>query len=305
MTFTAGLTSRTNTFGLRGRALRAAITITAVSGFGLFGYDQGLMSGIITSRQFNLEFPPTEDNTVNQGAVVASYEIGCFFGALFVLFRGDLIGRRPIVLIGGLVMVIGAIISTASFGPQWGLGQFIVGRVISGLGNGMNTATIPVWQSELSKASNRGLLVNIEGSFVAVGTFVAYWVNFGLSYVENNSVSWRFPVALQIPLAMIVMVGIWGLPESPRWLIAKGRVEEARSILAALQPRHQEDKEEVDSEIRVVRDAITRTGKQLGLRDLFTNGKSQHFRRMLLGASTQFFQQFTGCNAAIYYVSST
>ena len=72
-------------------------------------------------------------------------------------------------------------------------------RVITGIGNGMNTATIPVWQSEMSKPENRGKLVNLEGAVVAFGTFIAYWLDFGLSYVDS-SVSWRFPVAFKFSL---------------------------------------------------------------------------------------------------------
>ncbi|PWY98620.1 general substrate transporter [Testicularia cyperi] len=134
---------------------------------------------------------------------------------------------------------------------------------------------------------------------IAVGTFIAYWIDFGLSYV-NTSVQWRFPVALQALFAIFVFAGMLGLPESPRWLMAKGRVDEARKVLHALEG-DDANKEEIEAELRVIGDAIRKTGKQAGLRDLFTGGKTQHFRRMLIGSSTQFFQQFTGCNAAIYY----
>lgn len=297
------LTSRTKTFGLRGFSLRFAVTLTAVLGFSLFGYDQGLMSGIITGPQFNAEFPPTEGEdrhaTVIQGAVTACYEIGCFFGALMALFGGDRTGRRPIVLVGAVLMVIGTIISTAAFGEKWGLGQFVVGRVISGLGNGMNTATIPVWQSEMSKAENRGILVSFEGSVIAVGTFIAYWIDFGFSYIDN-SVQWRFPVAFQIVFAIAVFVGMAGLPESPRWLIGHGRDEEARHVLTALHGDEGTD-ELINSEMRVIQETVRQSKNQGGFRELLTGGKTQHRRRMLIGASTQFFQQFTGCNAAIYY----
>lgn len=294
--------------GLTNRSLRVAVTAIAVTGFSLFGYDQGLMSGIITGEEFNKEFPPTgavngvtsEHTTVVQGAVTSCYELGCFFGALFALFRGDHIGRKPLIIFGSLIIVLGTIISTAAFGPHWGLGQFVVGRVITGIGNGFNTATIPVWQSEMSRAENRGRLVNLEGSVVAVGTFIAYWLDFGLSYV-NSSVQWRFPVAFQIFFALILFFGIIQLPESPRWLIAKDRKQEAMQILAALNGL-QPDDDAVHAEAVVVADAVNRFARsQVGVKELLSGGKTQHFARMVIGSSTQFFQQFTGCNAAIYY----
>lgn len=313
------LKGRTNTFGLTGRQLRVAITAIATTGFSLFGYDQGLMSGLITGVQFNKEFPPTDANrclpgtlgagcpkvdahhvTVIQGAVTSCYELGCFFGALFALFRGERYGRKPLITAGSLIIILGTIISTAAFREHWGLGQFVVGRVITGIGNGLNTATIPVWQSEMSRAENRGRLVNLEGSVVAVGTFIAYWLDFGLSYVDS-SVQWRFPVAFQIFFAAILFAGIVNLPESPRWLISKDRKEEAMTVLAALNDVDIND-DSIYAEATVIQDAVTRFSRsQVGFKDLFSGGKSQHFQRMVIGASTQFFQQFTGCNAAIYY----
>lgn len=304
-----GIFGRTNTFGLSGRPLRAAVTAFATVGFSLFGYNQGMMSGLITGTEFNYEFPATNMNspgadehhvTVVQGAVTSCYELGCFFGALFALARGETFGRKPLIVSGSIIIIIGTLISVTAYRDSWGLGQFVIGRVITGVGNGLNTATIPVWQSEMSRAENRGRLVNLEGSVVAVGTFIAYWLDFGLSYV-NSSVQWRFPVAFQIFFALVLFCGIINLPESPRWLISKDRKLEAMEVLAKLKGLSVDD-DEVFAEATVVQDAVTRFARsQLGFKVLFSGGKTQHFQRMVIGASTQFFQQFTGCNAAIYY----
>lgn len=120
------------------------------------------------------------------------YEVGCFLGALLAFFIGEWMGRRRMMAVGGVVMIIGTIISVTSFGPgdasgrgnAAGFGQFIFSRVFTGVGNGMNTATIPSWVAESSKAHNRGFLICIEASTVAVGTVIAYWLVFGLSYVD-------------------------------------------------------------------------------------------------------------------------
>ncbi|KAF9887623.1 sugar transporter-like protein [Aspergillus nanangensis] len=301
----------TTTSGLRGKKLHLAITITSVIGFSLFGYDQGLMSGIISGEQFTQEFKPlaipdpndraySQHVSVLRGAVTACYEIGCFFGAVFTLCFGERIGRTPLLVAGGIIMVVGAVISTASFGPSWGLGQFVVGRVISGIGNGMDTATIPVWQSECSRAHNRGFLVCFEGAIIAVGTFVAYWIDFGLSYVDS-SVQWRFPVAFQILFALFVTIGALMLPESPRWFVMKGRDDEALHVLAALNDS-QPDAEDVLTDYNLMKaDLKASQGGTASWKTLFTFGKTQEFQRMMIGCSGQFFQQFTGCNAAIYY----
>jgi sugar porter (SP) family MFS transporter len=301
----------TTTSGLRGKKLHLAITFTSVIGFSLFGYDQGLMSGIISGEQFTKEFPPLDipENasqsysahvSVLRGAVTACYELGCFFGAIFTLIWGERIGRTPLLVSGGILMIIGTVISTAAFGPQWGLGQFVVGRVISGLGNGMDTATIPVWQSECSRAHNRGFLVCFEGAIIAVGTFVAYWIDFGLSYVDS-SVQWRFPVAFQILFAILVSVGAMMLPESPRWFVMRGHDKEALEVLAHLNDSSI-DAEDVLTDFNLMKaDLKASEGNKASWRELFKFGKTQEFQRMMIGCSGQFFQQFTGCNAAIYY----
>lgn len=301
----------TTTAGLSGRMLRLAITFTCVVGFSLFGYDQGLMSGIISGKKFTQEFPPlhipsnassaySQHVSVLRGAVVSCYELGCFIGAIFTLIFGERIGRTRLVFGGGIIMVIGATIATASIGPQWGLGQFVVGRVISGLGNGIDTATIPVWQSECSRAHNRGLLVCFEGAIIAFGTLVAYWLDFGLSYVDS-SVQWRFPVSFQIIFAIIMSIGAYLLPESPRWLLSKGYEKEAHLVLARLNDCDTEDEYVLDEINLMKADLESAQISDGGWKEVFTFGKTQEFQRMMLGCSGQFFQQFTGCNAAIYY----
>lgn len=298
--------NRTQTSGLSGRKLRVWITVIACIGFSLFGYDQGVMGSIITSDSFNYEFPATKKAndtdrhaTVVQGAVVSCYEIGCFFGAMFALFRGEAIGRKPAIIIGAFIIIIGTIISTAAFRHSWGTGQFVIGRVITGIGNGMNTATIPVWQSEMSRPENRGRLVYIEGSTVAFGTFIAYWLDFGIGYA-NSSVSWRFPIAFQCFFALILLFGVIMLPESPRWLVAQKRDHEAKQVLASIEGTVIED-DVVLSEYTVIKETVDRYSSPITLKEVLDTGKSKNLQRIIIGATTQFFQQFTGCNAAIYY----
>nr|UJH94594.1 Stl1.4 [Starmerella bombicola] len=297
---------RTATLGLRGRPLRVAITAAAVTGFSLFGYDQGMMSSIISAKQFTGEFhgllsSSSEHEAVIQGAVTSCYEIGCFFGALFVLAFGDHMGRKPTILIGCVIFIIGALISTTAYGDHWGLGQFVVGRVTSGVGNGLNTATIPVWQSEMARPERRGILVQMEGSVVAIGTMIAYWFDFGLSFI-NNSIAWRFPVALQIVFALAVLLATSGLPESSRWLVAKGRHDEARQVIANVN-NLPEDHEDVEYILSMQQFDAASAGEQVQFADLFSRGRTSYFQRMVIGASTQIGQQLSGCNAAIYYAT--
>lgn len=116
------------------------------------------MSGLLTGNAFTRQFPEI-DTTAGangssslQGTVVAIYEIGCFFGAIFTFFFGEALGRRKVIMLGCIVLSIGAALQAGAYG----IPQMIVGRIVAGLGNGMNTSAIPVWHSELMQADVRG-----------------------------------------------------------------------------------------------------------------------------------------------------
>ncbi|KAH6854030.1 general substrate transporter [Chaetomium sp. MPI-CAGE-AT-0009] len=289
--------------GLSGRPLSLAISTVATTGFLLFGYDQGVMSGIITAPAFNEMFKETYDNPTMQGLVTAIYEIGCLAGAMLILGVGDLLGRRRAIMLGAFIMLLGVIIQVTAMPTSTPLAQLIVGRVVMGVGNGINTSTIPTYQAECSKTSNRGLLICIEGGVIAFGTLIAYWIDYGASYGPDDLV-WRFPIAFQVIFAIFIIVPMMFLPESPRWLLSHQRVDDADKVISAIRG-YELTSEETVLERNLIMDSLRAAGgfgqKSTPLKALFTGGKTQHFRRMLLGSSAQFMQQIGGCNAVIYY----
>jgi MFS family permease len=220
------------------------------------------MSGIIAADPFNDYFPETKDNATWQGFVTAIYEIGCLLGAIIVLVGGDFLGRRRGMICGAATMILGVIIQVTAMKGHKATAQFIIGRVVTGVGNGMNTSTIPTYQAECSSTKNRGL-------------------------------TWRFPIAFQIVFGLVVLIVPFWLPESPRWLLTKDRSDEATKVIAALRGLPT-DHEETTLQITIIVDSIRASGHHGGITPfsaLFTGGKTQHFRRMMLGASSQLFQQ--------------
>ncbi|KAJ5110474.1 Sugar transporter STL1 [Penicillium argentinense] len=215
--------------GMSGRPLSLTVSTIATMGFLLFGYDQGVMSGIISADAFTDVFTAAKGDNTMQALITAVYELGCLFGAMFALFTGDMMGRRLMVMAGASVMIVGVIIQVTSFVGHIPLLQFFFGRIITGIGNGMNTSTIPTYQAECSRTSNRGLLICIEGGVIAIGTMIAYWIDFGASYGPPD-LAWRFPIAFQIVFGVIIIVGM-------------GKVHEGEYVLAALAGREIDDRE--------------------------------------------------------------
>lgn len=143
-------------FKNRGSSLRHRVTTACGAGFLLFGYDQGVFGGLLSNQHFLDTF--NNPNSTIQGQIVATYDIGCIMGTIVSMIWGDKLGRRKCVFVGCVILIIGGILQAASYS----IAPMIVGRIVAGIGNGMNTIAIPIWQSETAKAENRGKLIVLQ-----------------------------------------------------------------------------------------------------------------------------------------------
>ena len=295
--------------GCSGNKLQLVTSFMCSTGFLLFGYDQGVMGSLLTLPRFRETFPsidtvknPDSHTSTVQGFVVAVYEVGCLFGALTNLKISDRFGRLKSITLGCILMVIGGVIQASAFS----ITQLIIGRIISGLGNGMNTSSIPVYQSETARREVRGKLVMLSGALITGGVALSYWVDFGM-YFTNGDESFRFPIAFQIifPLAILPLLG--KLPDSPRWLASKKKFVEAARVFAAFNDTSVNDSE-IMEELRMIRRSLAQEHlaqkKSNGLRTLLKQGKHRNFQRLMLGFWSQVFQQITGINLITYYAGT-
>ncbi|OJJ42115.1 hypothetical protein ASPZODRAFT_20761 [Penicilliopsis zonata CBS 506.65] len=288
-------------FGARGDALTIWVTVCCATAMTLFGYDQAVFSGVIISDDFLRVMGHPSANMV--ATITSLYDVGCFFGSVAGSVFGSQLGRKPSVIWGTVVMILGAVLQISAFSVP----QMIVGRLVAGLGNGLNTATAPVWQSETTKPTWRGKLV-VLGLVVNVGGFcIANWVAFGFSYLAGG-IAWRFPLALQLLFGIVILCTAPWLPESPRWLISKDRIEEATQVLAdvhgggatPLTPVVVAERNEILHAYRAERDNAVSWGDLLRNRTR-DNGQGT-LRRFVLGLGTQIIVQLSGVNATSYYL---
>lgn len=259
------------------------------------------LGGVIVTSDF-LDTLQLRNDASLLGTVTALYDVGCLFGAIISMCFGEVWGRKKSIMYGTTVMAIGALLQTTAYGVP----QMIVGRIVAGLGNGINTATAPVWQGETSQIKWRGKLVIFEMVLNIAGYSLSNWVTYAFSYVRGPA-SWRFPLAFQFIFIIILWVTVPWLPESPRWLIAHGRTEEAQEIIANLEDMDSNDSHVITAHTEIV-DAVEyerqhsipwtnllrgKTGDQ---------GGTCAVRRLLLGAGSQAIQQLSGINVTSYYL---
>ena len=280
---------------LSGPLLVAAITSVCSGGFLLFGYDQGVMSGVVVSEYWLAQMG--NPSTIMIGTMTALYDVGAAAGAICAAFTAEALGRKRSLLLGAFILTVGSIIMGSAFERV----QFMVSRIITGIGIGYITSVTPVYQSEISSAAQRGWQVCCQLTTMLGGLMLAYWINYGM-YFHPGSVQWRFPLLFQCVFSLYILVVTPFLPDTPRWLIRHDETaDRGLAVLARLRgksPDHPEVQEEKDEIV----EAISIESKEEGSwTDLFKgHGISSH-KRFYLALGIQFMQQMSGINMYVHF----
>ncbi|KAL5121597.1 Plasma membrane low glucose sensor [Pleosporales sp. CAS-2024a] len=277
-----------------------AILVGIFVAFGgvLYGYDTGTISGIITMPYWQREFSTQADGTITasqESLIVSILSAGTFFGALMAAPSADLLGRRMGLLTSvGFVFNFGVILQTASTSQP----MFIAGRFFAGLGVGLISAMIPMYQSETAPKWIRGVIVGSYQLAITIGLLLASVVN-NSTQARNDSGSYRIPIAVQFLWAIILMIGLVILPDTPRWYIKQDRYEDAAKALAKLR-RLPADHPAIAEELNEVQ-ANHNYEMSLGKASYAECLRGTLGTRLLTGCLLQALQQLTGVNFIFYY----
>lgn len=281
---------------LRGGPLVAAITSVCSAGFLLFGYDQGVMSGVVISPSWLAAMNHPSDLEI--GTITALYDVGAIAGAILAAFTGDTLGRKRTLLFGALLVGIGGL----AMGLAAARGTFMAARVVVGVGIGLTTSVTPVYQSEISAHAQRGWQVCCQLTTMLVGLLMAYCINYGL-YFHPGEAQWRFPLVFQCVFAVYILGVAPFLPDTPRWLLRRYGEEPERglAVLARLRGKEEQDRG-VQEELREILVALQAESKAQGSwGDLFRSNGVSADKRFYLALAIQFMQQLSGINIVTYY----
>ncbi|WVO17337.1 hypothetical protein L204_105029 [Cryptococcus depauperatus] len=276
---------------LVGHALLYSVSVFLSIGVWLFGYDQGVMSGVITGPYFKAYF--NQPTSTQLGNMVAALEIGAFITSLAAAHLADNYGRRMTLRIGALVFIFGGAFQTFCNGYT----TMLIGRVTSGFGVGMLSMVVPIYQSEISPAEHRGLLGSVEFTGNIIGYASSVWIDYGCSYIQSNW-SWRLPLFVQCIGGAFLFFGSFVTPESPRYLVDTDQEIEGLAVIADFQGKPLDDPA-VQAEFKEIRDAVLedRAVGDRSYKALWRRYKG----RVLIAMSSQLFAQLNGINVISYY----
>ncbi|OQD82639.1 hypothetical protein PENANT_c020G09771 [Penicillium antarcticum] len=181
------------------------------------------------------------------GSSLRSHDAG---GIVVNFFIGEKLGRRRTIWFAMGVVIVGAVLQTTASTVS----HLIIGQLVTGAGTDLKTSTVPMYQAEMCEGKTRGRLISSEVLFTAVGIVVAYWLDFGISFV-GGPIAWRLPIAMRILFAIFVIVLVFGLPEPPHWLMNHDQEQEVMEVLCAIYDREPDD-EFVVNERRGILSAI-------------------------------------------------
>ena len=216
------------------RRMQYLTGMAATGGF-LFGYDTGVVSGALLPLRRAFQLTPSQQEVIVSVTVLAAFVSSIFCGS----FLHPYWGRRTCILGSAAIFTVGSLL----LGAAWDYYSLLMGRLILGIGIGVASLTTPIYIAEVAPSHLRGQLVTVNTLMITLGQFVAGMVD-GVCFTYWPLNGWRWMLGLAALPSVVMGIGFWNLPESPRWLASQGRREEAMTVLRSLrETRHEADQE--------------------------------------------------------------
>lgn len=265
-------------------AIIYVIAVIAATGGLLFGFDTGVISGAIPFFQEDFGL----DNSMIE-VVTSAGLVGAILGALFCGKITDVLGRKVVILASAVIFTIGALWS--GFAPS--VEQLIVARLFLGIAIGVSSFAVPLYIAEISPANKRGSLVSMFQLMITIGVLASYLSD--LMFADEGNVScWRPMFYVGVIPALILLIGMAFMPESPRWLISRGRDEEGRVVLSRI-----EGADVMEESYATIKKELEKSDEN---KSSFKELMKPWLRNaLIIGVGIMFFQQFVGINTVIYY----
>ncbi len=258
-----------------------AYTFIAALGGLLFGFDTAVISGTIPYIREYFSLSP-----VMEGWTVSSALAGCILGAIAVGKPGDLYGRRSVLMFTGLLFLASAL----GTGMASNLSVFIIFRFIGGIAVGAASVMAPMYISEIAPPAHRGRLVAVSQLAIVTGILAAFFSNYLLEGTGENN--WRYMFLVEGIPALVFFTSLFFIVRSPRWLVKAGREEEARQVIAKVNP-----KQNIEKLISEIRESLESEVVSSDISIL----KKPWLRLILIGIAVGMFNQLTGINVIMYY----
>lgn len=278
--------------------IRFFIVLFVALGSLTYGYCSSIIATTLGQPTFISYFDLDTRSNATQliGAINGLYQAGGLFGSLSMIKFPDWIGRRKSLLLYSIITLIGGALQAGSVH----IGMFLAMRLITGFGIGALVGLVPLYQSEMSPPRIRGLLVGMHGVLICVGYTLASWVGLGFYFVNASGAQWRLPLAIQCLPPLFLAIGVLFLPESPRWLIDRDRLEDAylafKAVRAETSDNIVNNEDAILEEFKLLQGQILHERQEaLSMMDLF---RLPHMRkRCIMGFLVLFGCQGTGMGA--------
>ena len=279
---------------MNSRFIIAISCIATIGGF-LFGFDSGVINGTVDGLQIAFQ-----SDSVGTGFNVASMLLGCAAGAFFAGRLADVIGRRNLLIVASVFFVV----SAWGSGVASGSAEFVFFRVLGGMAVGAASVIAPAYIGEVAPAHYRGRLITVQQIAIITGLFSAFVSNFLLAGFAGASTAvlwlgfeaWRWMFWIEIAPAVLFFLGLLLIPESPRYLVIRGRTETARAVLTRLYGR-----ERGEAKLTEIDESLAEDHHRPRFSDLIDSATGRVRKLVWVGIGLATFQQLVGINVVFYY----